>query len=59
MSVKRLLQHFGHRPPMSVLDLGCGKGAIEPPPYHLPFDDARFDIKIAGKPTKQRRMQNE
>lgn len=44
---------------MSVLDLGCGKGAIEPPPYHLPFDDARFDIKIAGKPTKQRRMQNE
>lgn len=28
MSVERLLQHFGHRPPMSVLDLGCGKGAL-------------------------------
>lgn len=28
MSVERLLQHFSHCPPMSVLDLGCGKGAL-------------------------------
>lgn len=28
MSVERLLQHFGHSPAMSVLDLGCGKGAL-------------------------------
>lgn len=27
MSVERLLQHVSHRPPISVLNLGCGKGA--------------------------------
>lgn len=28
MSVERLLEHFIHRPPISILDLGCGQGAL-------------------------------
>ncbi len=28
MSIERLLQHFGSGQPMTILDLGCGKGAF-------------------------------
>lgn len=46
MSVERLLQHFGHRPPMSVLDLGCGMGALVASLRSQGYD--AFGCDIAG-----------